>query len=80
MTLVNVGRSLEIVANHKRENAPPKTGNAKARLLETEVSGGVSLDNVRDIALTGVNYISVGALTHSYKSIDMSLLVEVIEA
>ena len=80
MTLANVGRSLEIVANHKRENAPPKTGNAKARLLETEVSGGVSLDNVRDIALTGVNYISVGALTHSYKSIDMSLLVEVIEA
>ncbi len=76
MTLANVGRSLEIVENHKRENAAPKTADPKARFLDTEVSGGVSLDNVRDIALTGVNYISVGALTHSYKSIDMSLLVE----
>ena len=79
MALVNIGRSLEIVENHKRENAPPKTTDAKARFLETEVSGGVSLENVRDIALTGVDYISVGALTHSYKSIDMSLLVEEIE-
>ena len=79
MTLVNIGIALEIVENHKRENAPPKTADAKARYLDTEVSGGVSLENVRDIALTGVNYISVGALTHSYKSIDMSLLVEEIE-
>ena len=79
MTLVNIGRSMEIVQNHKRDNSPPKTLDAKARFLDTEVSGGVSLENVRDIALTGVDYISVGALTHSYESIDMSLLIEEIE-
>lgn len=38
-----------------------------------EVSGKVGLHNVRELALTGVNYISVGALTHSFKSADISL-------
>ncbi|NPA95678.1 MAG: carboxylating nicotinate-nucleotide diphosphorylase [Thermodesulfobacteria bacterium] len=38
-----------------------------------EVSGGVTLENVRDVAATGVDIISSGALTHSYKSIDLSL-------
>lgn len=41
--------------------------------VELEVSGGVNLDNVRKIAETGVDYISVGSITHSAKSIDMSL-------
>lgn len=41
--------------------------------LETEASGGITLETVRDVASTGVNYISVGALTHSYRSLDMSL-------
>jgi len=40
---------------------------------ETEASGGITLDNVKDIALTGVNFISVGALTHQIKSLDLSL-------
>lgn len=40
---------------------------------ETESSGGITLDNVRDYALCGVNYISIGALTHHIKSLDMSL-------
>jgi nicotinate-nucleotide pyrophosphorylase (carboxylating) len=40
---------------------------------ETEVSGGVTLNTVKEIAATGVDYISVGALTHSYKSLDLSL-------
>ncbi|OGO08904.1 MAG: nicotinate-nucleotide diphosphorylase (carboxylating) [Chloroflexi bacterium RBG_13_60_9] len=38
-----------------------------------EVSGGVTLDNVRKIAETGVNFISVGALTHSAPGLDISL-------
>jgi nicotinate-nucleotide pyrophosphorylase (carboxylating) len=38
-----------------------------------EVSGGVTLENVRQIAETGVDYISVGALTHSAPAIDLSL-------
>jgi nicotinate-nucleotide pyrophosphorylase (carboxylating) len=41
--------------------------------VKLEASGGVSLTTVRDIALTGVDFISIGALTHSAGSIDFSL-------
>jgi nicotinate-nucleotide pyrophosphorylase (carboxylating) len=41
--------------------------------IETEASGGITIDTVRAYALTGVDYISCGALTHSYKSLDLSL-------
>jgi nicotinate-nucleotide pyrophosphorylase (carboxylating) len=40
---------------------------------ETESSGNINLNNIRDYALCGVDYISVGALTHHVKSLDMSL-------
>ncbi len=40
---------------------------------ETEASGGITLDNILQYAETGVQYISVGALTHSVKSLDLSL-------
>ncbi len=43
--------------------------------VKFEASGGVTLKNVRQIAATGVDYISVGALTHSARAIDMSLEV-----
>lgn len=41
--------------------------------FETEASGGITEETIRSFAETGVNYISVGALTHSVKSLDMSL-------
>ncbi len=40
---------------------------------KTEASGGITEKNIRDIAETGIDFISVGALTHSYKSLDLSL-------
>ena len=40
---------------------------------ETEASGGITEENIRAYALTGVDFISVGALTHHIKSLDMSL-------
>jgi nicotinate-nucleotide pyrophosphorylase (carboxylating) len=40
---------------------------------ETEASGGITLETIRSYAETGVNYISVGALTHHVESLDMSL-------
>ena len=43
---------------------------------QSEASGGVNLDTVRGIAETGVDYISVGALTHSAGSLDMSLKIK----
>ena len=39
----------------------------------TEASGGVTLEKVRSIAETGVDWISVGALTHSAKAMDLAL-------
>lgn len=39
----------------------------------TEASGGITIDNIREFAACGVDYISVGALTHSVKSLDLSL-------
>ena len=42
-----------------------------------EASGGVNLDTVREIAETGVDIISVGALTHSARAMDISMLLEV---
>jgi nicotinate-nucleotide pyrophosphorylase (carboxylating) len=43
------------------------------RRIPLEVSGGITLENVRAYAETGVNFISVGALTHSAKAMDMSM-------
>ncbi|MGH3035159.1 MAG: carboxylating nicotinate-nucleotide diphosphorylase [Gaiellaceae bacterium] len=59
------------------DNMPPSTmaeavefARGRAKL---EASGGVSLDTVRAIAETGVDFVSVGALTHSARSLDVSL-------
>jgi nicotinate-nucleotide pyrophosphorylase (carboxylating) len=43
--------------------------------VETEASGGVSLATVREIAGTGVDFVSVGALTHSAPALDLTLLI-----
>ncbi|HKR04291.1 MAG TPA: carboxylating nicotinate-nucleotide diphosphorylase [Bacteroidia bacterium] len=43
--------------------------------FETEASGGITLKNARSYAETGIDFISVGSLTHSYKSLDLSLKV-----
>lgn len=57
---MSVGDIEEIVRNFKGK-------------VQIEVSGGVNLDNVAEIARTGVDYISIGALTHSAKALDLSL-------
>jgi nicotinate-nucleotide pyrophosphorylase (carboxylating) len=55
---------------------PAQLRKAVARIngrFESEASGGITLETVRQYAETGVNFISVGALTHSFKSLDLSL-------
>ena len=42
--------------------------------VELESSGGITSETIRSYAETGVDYISVGALTHSVKGLDMSLI------
>jgi nicotinate-nucleotide pyrophosphorylase (carboxylating) len=44
--------------------------------IPLEASGGITLENVGEIAATGVDLISVGALTHSARAVDMSMEVE----
>ena len=44
---------------------------------ELEASGGIDLVNVREIAETGVDYLSVGALTHSAPALDLSMTMEI---
>jgi nicotinate-nucleotide pyrophosphorylase (carboxylating) len=41
--------------------------------FETEASGGINIENIEEYAETGVDYISVGALIHQARSLDMSL-------
>lgn len=47
------------------------------RNFETEASGGINLDNIGEYAKTGVDFISVGALIHQAKSLDLSLKAEI---
>jgi nicotinate-nucleotide pyrophosphorylase (carboxylating) len=44
--------------------------------IRTEASGNITLKNVREAALSGVDIISIGALTHSYKSLDIRIEYE----
>jgi nicotinate-nucleotide pyrophosphorylase (carboxylating) len=54
-------------------DAAARTG---AHRTQLEASGGVTLDTVAEIATTGVEFISVGALTHSAAALDLSMLLE----
>jgi nicotinate-nucleotide pyrophosphorylase (carboxylating) len=67
------------VAGARRGGASSKGGGTAVATAEAmpeiEVSGGIRLDNVREFAISGVKYISVGAITHSAPALDLSLLV-----
>lgn len=82
--VTSVDEALEALAGGAEvlllDNMPPEdmarvSAIAKGRAL-VEASGGVTLENVRAIAETGVSIISVGAITHSAPAIDLSLEVE----
>jgi nicotinate-nucleotide pyrophosphorylase (carboxylating) len=61
------------------DNMPPATMRQAVELVggrvSLEASGGITLDNVREVAETGVDRISIGALTHSVKALDISMRV-----
>ena len=64
------------VTDHVDNFTPPKDQRGRKSvdgIYETESSGGITFNTLRDYAASGVDYISVGALTHSVKSLDMSL-------
>ncbi len=51
-------------------------GRARGPVTTLEASGGIGLGNVAEVAATGVDFISVGALTHSASALDLSMLLE----
>jgi nicotinate-nucleotide pyrophosphorylase (carboxylating) len=70
MTPAEVRRSVDRI-----KKAAQTTGQ-EPRLIPTEASGGIVLENIRSYAETGVDFISVGALTHSAKAADISMRIE----
>jgi nicotinate-nucleotide pyrophosphorylase (carboxylating) len=64
-----------ILADNMSEDELRDTVERSAQRATVEASGGITLDTIRAVAETGVDYISVGALTHSAPSLDLSLLL-----
>jgi nicotinate-nucleotide pyrophosphorylase (carboxylating) len=73
-----VKRCVEEVDKWYAENPPdhPRVRDGARRWPEVEVSGGLNLKTIRAYAETGVDYLSVGALTHSAPALDLSLEIE----
>jgi len=67
MSITEIRKVSKIINEYKRKS------NSK---IKTEISGGVNLKNVREYAKTGVDRISVGALTHSAPALDLSLEIQ----
>jgi len=69
------GADIVMLDNMSLEDIRQAVKMIRGRVL-IEASGGVTLDKVRDVAKTGVDFISVGALTHSARALDISLKLE----
>jgi nicotinate-nucleotide pyrophosphorylase (carboxylating) len=85
--LIATGAGVEVVMldNFETDELPRAVSRVKeaprpagAQPVEVEVSGGVTLDNVREIAAAGPDRISIGALTHSSPRLDLTFLVHAI--
>ena len=72
---VEAGADIVMLDNMNLEDMRKAVESIGRRVL-IEASGGVTLDNVRAVAETGVDFISIGALTHSAKALDISLELE----
>jgi len=72
---VEAGANIVMLDNMSLEDMRKAVKSIHGRAL-IEASGGITLDKVRAVAETGVNFISVGALTHSAKALDISLELE----
>jgi nicotinate-nucleotide pyrophosphorylase (carboxylating) len=73
---VEAGAHIVLLDNMELEDINASVSIAKGRAL-TEASGGITLENVRAIAETGVDLISVGALTHSVTALNINLGLQV---
>jgi nicotinate-nucleotide pyrophosphorylase (carboxylating) len=74
MNAIDAGADVVMLDNMTVSDMRKAVEMSNGRVL-IEASGGVRLENVRDIAETGVDFISVGALTHSARAVDISLKI-----
>jgi nicotinate-nucleotide pyrophosphorylase (carboxylating) len=72
---VEAGADIVMLDNMNLEDMREAVKSIHGRAL-IEASGGITLDNVRAVAETGVDFISIGALTHSTRALDISLELE----
>ena len=72
---INIGADIIMLDNMSCEKMAEAVKITDGRAL-LEASGNVTLDNIRDVALTGVDIISLGALTHSVKCFDISMKID----
>lgn len=72
---VEAGADMLLLDNMKPEDMRQVVAEIGDR-VQTEASGGITLETVRAVAEAGVDFISVGALTHSVRALDISLEVE----
>jgi nicotinate-nucleotide pyrophosphorylase (carboxylating) len=72
---VEAGVDIVMLDNMNLEDMRKAVKSIRGRAL-IEASGGITLDNVRAVAETGVDFISIGALTHSARALDISLELE----
>jgi len=72
---VEAGADIVMLDNMNLEDMREAVKSINGRAL-IEASGGITLDNVRAVAETGVDFISIGALTHSARALDISLELE----
>ena len=70
--VLNIGGVQRIMFDNFDTEKTKKAVEMVAGRFETESSGGITFDTLRDYALCGVDFISVGALTHSVMGLDMS--------
>ncbi|MFC1495115.1 carboxylating nicotinate-nucleotide diphosphorylase [Thermodesulfobacteriota bacterium] len=73
--VMDAGADAVLLDNMTADEMKEAVGFVKGRVL-VEASGGINLDNIREIAETGVDMISIGALTHSVRAVDLSLEVK----
>ena len=73
---IEAGAGMLLLDNMGLEEMKQAAALAKGRGCLTEASGGITLELVRAVAETGVDFISVGALTHSVRALDISLELE----
>ena len=70
---LDAGATALLLDNFAIDDLPPAVEVARVYNAKTEASGGITIEQIPDIARAGVDYISLGALTHSAPSLDIAL-------